>query len=338
MYEAEYGRAGGAIVNAVTKSGTNKFSGVLFGYVASNALTSKRTSWPDQRGLPKARGREARVGLRAGRADRQEQEPLLRQPRTPGRQAEPHAVVPVASVARLLDRRGPQRLEHADPLRSPDQLPTTPGRCAGCASWRRSTRSSSTARRWTPSRTRPTSIRRPCSRSPACSAAPRSTPSASPRPGSTGGTATTAPAPRAAAAAGKGSSSARRTSSNQALCAPQLDNISFLTGASTENQGPWDQNYQVEDSFSWFVPGQEGRPQLQDRRALQLDRAAARLADQPERHLPLQHRSAVQRRQSPHLSRAAHHPHSQRLRRDDDQSHRRGCTRRTSGRWATTPR
>ena len=47
-------------------------------------------------------------------------------------------------------------------------------------------------------------------------------------------------------------------SGNQALCAPQLDNISFLTGASTENQGPWDQNYQVEDSFSWFVPGKKG--------------------------------------------------------------------------------
>ena len=30
------------------------------------------------------------------------------------------------------------------------------------------------------------------------------------------------------------------------------------TGASTESQGPWDANYQIEDSFSWFVPGKKG--------------------------------------------------------------------------------
>lgn len=53
MYDAEYGRAGGAIVNAVTKSGTNTFSGVVFGYVASNALTSKDV-FARQRRLAKA--------------------------------------------------------------------------------------------------------------------------------------------------------------------------------------------------------------------------------------------------------------------------------------------
>ena len=53
MYEAEYGRAGGAIVNAVTKSGTNKFSGVMFGYLVSNALTEK-DYFAEQGGLPKA--------------------------------------------------------------------------------------------------------------------------------------------------------------------------------------------------------------------------------------------------------------------------------------------
>src|SRR5712671_548756 len=40
MYDAEFGRASGAVVNAITKSGTNEYRGVLFGYSAPNALTS----------------------------------------------------------------------------------------------------------------------------------------------------------------------------------------------------------------------------------------------------------------------------------------------------------
>ena len=40
MYDAEFGRASGAIVNAVTKAGTNQFKGVVFGYAASNKLTA----------------------------------------------------------------------------------------------------------------------------------------------------------------------------------------------------------------------------------------------------------------------------------------------------------
>src|SRR5437660_1162799 len=40
MYDAEFGRASGAVVNAITKSGTNQFRGVLFGYSAPNALTA----------------------------------------------------------------------------------------------------------------------------------------------------------------------------------------------------------------------------------------------------------------------------------------------------------
>jgi hypothetical protein len=47
-------------------------------------------------------------------------------------------------------------------------------------------------------------------------------------------------------------------SGDQALCPPQLDNLSFLAQASTESQGPWDSNYQIEDDYSWFVPGKKG--------------------------------------------------------------------------------
>jgi hypothetical protein len=45
---------------------------------------------------------------------------------------------------------------------------------------------------------------------------------------------------------------------NQALCPPQLDQVNFLGQASTESQGPWDSNYQIEDDYSWFIPGKKG--------------------------------------------------------------------------------
>jgi len=51
-------------------------------------------------------------------------------------------------------------------------------------------------------------------------------------------------------------------SGNQALCPPQLDYVSFLAQASTESQGPWDSNYQIEDDYSWFVPGKKGDHEL----------------------------------------------------------------------------
>ena len=41
----------------------------------------------------------------------------------------------------------------------------------------------------------------------------------------------------------------------QSMCPPQLDQISFLGQASTESQGPWDSNYQVEDDFSLVPAG-----------------------------------------------------------------------------------
>jgi hypothetical protein len=45
---------------------------------------------------------------------------------------------------------------------------------------------------------------------------------------------------------------------DQGLCPPQLNYTSFLIGASTESQGPWDSNYQIEDTYSWFLPNKKG--------------------------------------------------------------------------------
>lgn len=45
-------------------------------------------------------------------------------------------------------------------------------------------------------------------------------------------------------------------------CLPQLDYLSFDAQASTEAQGPWDSNWQIEDDFSWFIPGRKGDHEL----------------------------------------------------------------------------
>ena len=49
---------------------------------------------------------------------------------------------------------------------------------------------------------------------------------------------------------------------NQALCQPQLNHLSFPVQAGIEAQGRWDSNYQVEDHFSWFVPNRKGTHDL----------------------------------------------------------------------------
>src|SRR5436309_13380866 len=40
MYDAEWGRASGAVIHAISKAGTNQFKGVLFAEAASNSLTA----------------------------------------------------------------------------------------------------------------------------------------------------------------------------------------------------------------------------------------------------------------------------------------------------------
>ena len=52
QFDAEFGRTTGAVVNAVTKQGTNRFRGSVFGYFADSALTA-RDFLAEQRDLPK---------------------------------------------------------------------------------------------------------------------------------------------------------------------------------------------------------------------------------------------------------------------------------------------
>ena len=61
QYDAQYGRTSGAVVNAVTKAGTNDFRGVAFGYFQNTALTSNHF-FAKQQNLPKPETRYDRWG------------------------------------------------------------------------------------------------------------------------------------------------------------------------------------------------------------------------------------------------------------------------------------
>ncbi len=256
MYEAEYGRAGGAIVNAVTKSGTNKFSGVVFGYVASNTLTEK-DYFAKQGGLPKAEVEKREWGFVLGG-------PIVKN--------KAHFFV---SLERQVDKPNRTRV-----------FPTRPSLDFSIVEDRndwntmiRFDHQISSNHTWAVRWLRELAPQYPI-------VVNRSTldtfqdetdldqTAVFTFTSVLGGTKVNTfrfaktwehwwhgndcPRAQGGGDSWEGFTFGEEDSGNQALCAPQLDNISFLTGASTESQGPWDQNYQVEDSLSWFVPGKRG--------------------------------------------------------------------------------
>jgi hypothetical protein len=61
QYDAQYGRTSGAVVNAVTKAGTNNFRGVAFGFLQDTKLTSNHF-FARQQNLPKPETKYSRWG------------------------------------------------------------------------------------------------------------------------------------------------------------------------------------------------------------------------------------------------------------------------------------
>ena len=61
QYDAQYGRTSGAVVNAVTKAGTNNFRGVAFGFIQDTKLSSN-AFFAKQQNLPKAETKYQRWG------------------------------------------------------------------------------------------------------------------------------------------------------------------------------------------------------------------------------------------------------------------------------------
>jgi hypothetical protein len=51
-FSAEYGRAAGSVILAVTKSGTNQFHGAAWEYIRNNAFDSTNAFTPEGQGTP----------------------------------------------------------------------------------------------------------------------------------------------------------------------------------------------------------------------------------------------------------------------------------------------
>ena len=129
MYDAEYGRASGVVVNAVTKSGTNQFKGVAFLSAASNALTSK-DFLVKQGNLTKPTSTKRDWGGVLGGPVVQEQGALLRQPRAAGGQPDPDAGVSNAASRSTSQRPSSARAGtrwSASTTRSTRRTPGRPG-------------------------------------------------------------------------------------------------------------------------------------------------------------------------------------------------------------------
>lgn len=260
MYDAEFGRASGAIVNAVSKSGTNQFKGVLFGYAASNALTAadyfvKRNNltkpsttkreWGGVVGGPLLKNKLHFFGSLERQVDnpnrsrvfetRRDYDFSIAEDRTDWNTMVriDHQINQSHSWAvRWLREWAPQwytignrqTLESYQDETDLDQ--TAVGTLTSVIGNSRvnTVRVARTWEHWWHGN--------------ACFRAQ----------GDTGDRA--------------GFKFGDEARGSQALCPPQLSYLSLLGQASTESQGPWDSNYQVEDDFSWFVPGKRGDHEL----------------------------------------------------------------------------
>jgi hypothetical protein len=257
MYDAEYGRAGGAIVNAVTKQGTNDFKGVVFGYLANNDLIT-RDFIARQRNLPKSEVTKREWGGVVGGPIVKNKAHFLfsleRQVDNPNRtrvfSARPSLDYTIAEersswnslirfdhqinanhtwAVRWLRELAPQypivgNRQTLDTFQDETDLDQTAVGTLTSVLGNSKVNTIRIARTW-----EHWWHGNECFRA---------------QSNETGNW--------------EGFKFGTEDLGNQALCPPQLDHPQFLTQASTESQGPWDSNYQIEDDFSWFVPDKKG--------------------------------------------------------------------------------
>jgi hypothetical protein len=257
MYDAEWGRASGAIVNAVTKAGTNQFRGVIFGEAASNALTAPDYFVASNPNLAKAEAvRRDWGGVIGGPIVKNKAHffvSLERQVDNPNR-TRVFAAQPALNFSIAEDRTDWNTLIRFDHqlnqnttwavrwLREWAPQWYTVGTKQTLDSTQDETDLDQTAVATLTSvlgNSRVNTLRFARTwehwwHGNACFRAQ----------GPNGGQ--------------EGFEFGNETIGNQALCPPQLNYLAALSQASTESQGPWDNNLQFEDDYSWFLPGKHG--------------------------------------------------------------------------------
>jgi hypothetical protein len=262
MYDAEFGRASGAIVNAVSKAGTNNFRGVIFGYTAPNAWTSKDYFVAHNPNLLKPTTTKREYGgVVGGPIVKNKMHfffSLERQVDNPNRTRVFPAPANRYDFSLAEDRTDWNTLIRVDHqinsnhtwavrwLREWAPQWYTIGNRQTEDSYQDETDLDQTAVGTLTSvfgNTRVNTVRvartwehwwhgNECFRAQ----------------GTTGDRA--------------GFKFGEETTGQQSLCPPQLNYLAALAQASTESQGPWDSNYQAEDDYSWFLPGKRGDHEL----------------------------------------------------------------------------
>lgn len=249
MYDAEFGRAGGAVVNAVTKAGTNQFKGVVFGYLASNKLTAA-DFFVKQRNLAKPTTKKREWGAVIGGPIVKNKAhffvSLERQLDNPNR-------------TRVFQNRPDLNFSIAEERTGWNTLVRFDHQISGNHTW---------AVRW---------LRESAPQFPIVGTRVTlaSTSDETDIDQTAVGTLTsvlgnarvnTFRLARTWEHWWHGNECTRALGFENLVklsdCPPQLDQLSFLGQASTEAQGPWDSNYQIEDDFSWFIPGKKGDHEL----------------------------------------------------------------------------
>ena len=256
QYGAEHGRAGGAIVNVITKPGTNSFSGVAFAYAASHRLTA-RDYFVKQANLPEPRTARREWGFVLGgpvvRNKAHFFVSLERQVDQPSRTGT-FATRPSLDFSIVEDRttlNGLVRFDHQisaqhtwavrwlreDAPQHPIVGPRTTQGTFGDETDRDQIAVASLASVFGHSRFNTFRVARTWEhvwRGNECF--------------------------RAQGGNGKwtGFDFGDEDEGDQARCPPVLDHLSFVAQASGQAVGSWGSNYQLEDHFSWFVPGNKG--------------------------------------------------------------------------------
>ncbi|MCU1385265.1 MAG: hypothetical protein JWL71_3962 [Acidobacteria bacterium] len=256
MYDAEWGRASGAIINAVTKAGTNQFKGVMFGELAANALTAPDYFVRTQNLDKPTSVRRDWGGVLGGPIVKNKAHffvSLERQVDNPNR-TRVFPTRPSLNFSIAEDRTDWNTLIRVDHQINKNNT--------WAVRWLREV-----APQWYTVGTKQTL---------------QSTQDETDLDQTAVGTLTTVLGNsrvntvrlartwehwwhgnecfRAQGAKGgqEGFDFGTEFTGNQGLCPPQLNYLNFLAQASTESQGPWDSNYQIEDDYSWFRPGTHG--------------------------------------------------------------------------------